>query len=278
MIILAHDGSLCSDWVARYALRFAARDPDRRLLVLHVRDDSVAPAVADARLNLLAEACRTAGIACRQEILPLQGSTFHSLARALPDDPAGLLLCGTRIRPRRQRFLAGSVAAGLLEAHRGPTLALRVVQPGLLGEPHEVLISLPPRGDPLPWLPLLLDRFAGSLRRATLLHLLTVGPLSQAQRTPGARAAMRRTGEQALVQLAAALASQLQPPVPVIGHRVAITGDWPHQLLVEASRLKCQLLLVAGDRSALSSFTAHSQGLERVLAGAPCDIGLYSRP
>lgn len=278
MIILAHDGSLYGEWVARYALRFAARDDDRRLLVLHVRDDTLAPAVADARLDLLAGACRTAQIACRQEILPFRGSLFATLIRALPDDPAALLLCGTRVRPRHQRLLAGSVAAGLLHTHRGPTLALRVVQPGLLGEPHDLLVSLPPRGDPLPWLAPLLGRFAASLRKATLLRLLTVGPLSPAQRTPTTRTAMRHTAEQALAQAATTLTAHLHPAHPLIDHRVAMTADWPHQLLVEASRQKCQLLLVAADRSTFSRYTAHSQELERILAGAPCDIGIYSRP
>ena len=47
-IVLAHDGSINADWVARYALRMAAGLPGRLLQVIHILDGSMARARIEA--------------------------------------------------------------------------------------------------------------------------------------------------------------------------------------------------------------------------------------
>ena len=59
MIILAHDGSVYSDWVAHYALHMAAKEDDRKLLVLNVLDGKVNASVVEAKLAQLADDCQS---------------------------------------------------------------------------------------------------------------------------------------------------------------------------------------------------------------------------
>lgn len=62
MIILAHDGSLYGDWIARYALNFAAKEPDRKLLALHVVDDDSRQDMVAAKFAHLEKICTLEGI------------------------------------------------------------------------------------------------------------------------------------------------------------------------------------------------------------------------
>jgi nucleotide-binding universal stress UspA family protein len=49
-------------------------------------------------------------------------------------------------------------------------------------------------------------------------------------------------------------------------------------VLVEASRLKSQLLLLGASERSLAHRVVHGQVLERILRDAPCDVGIYRGP
>ena len=116
MIILAHDGSLYGDWVARYALQFATEEGDRKLLVLHVLDGKITREVVTAKLAQLEADCQALDIEMLQELLPLGSNVYRSLRQATPHDPDALLICGTRVKARKSAFLRGSVAEQLLRS------------------------------------------------------------------------------------------------------------------------------------------------------------------
>lgn len=114
MIILAHDGSLYGDWVARYALRFAAAEADRTLLLLHVLDGRIEPQLTEVRFRSLARQGEAESVTVHSELLPLGKSVYRTLRQAIPPDPEALLICGTRVKARRQALLTESVAEPLL--------------------------------------------------------------------------------------------------------------------------------------------------------------------
>jgi nucleotide-binding universal stress UspA family protein len=278
MIILAHDGSLYGDWVARYALRFAAAETDRKLLLLHVRDGRVEETLAEARFARLTEACADAAVTFHQELLPLGHSVHRVLRQATPHDPEALLLCGTRVKPRRQALLAGSVAELLLRSHQCPVLALRVVQPGLLGLPHDLLLPLAGHPDGFARLEPILRRLAPQLRKLYFLHALPVNPLAQPHLSPARQARLLRDGQLYLDRICAELAEGFVPCPFAVDRRVLITADPVHQILVEASRLKAQMLLLGASERSLAHRVFHGQTLERILRETPCDVGIYRGP
>ena len=110
MIILAHDGSIYGDWVARYAIGFAAVEADRKLLVLHVAEGKVSEEIVDSRFAGWARSVQSLAIEFLPQVLPLGQSTYRSLRQSVPHDPQALLICGTRVKPRGQNYLSGSVA------------------------------------------------------------------------------------------------------------------------------------------------------------------------
>lgn len=278
MIILAHDGTLYGDWVACYAMRFAATEADRKLLLLHVFDGQVERSIAEARFANLAKTCAENEILLHQELLAAVPSVHRALRQAIPHDPSALLICGTRVKPRREAFLTGSVAAQLLRMHQCPVLALRVVQPGLLGHPHRLLLPLAGHLDGFHRFWPILQRLAPQLHRIYLLLTVSVSDLAQAHHSPLRQSQLRLAGEQYLDRICAELARQLPEPSFSIDRRVLIGSDWSHQVLIEASRLKTQMLLLGASERSLAHRVLHGQRLEQILREASCDVGIYRGP
>jgi len=278
MIILAHDGSLYGDWIARYALRFAATEADRKLLLLHVIDARIDAAIAQTRFTRLAQDCTAAEVIFHQEILHPNPTVHRALRQAVPHDPAALLVCGTRGKPRRQAFLTGSIAAQLLRMHQCPVLALRVVQPGLLGLPHRLLLPLAGHMDSFNRIWPILQRLAPQLYQVYLLRTVPGSDFAQAQRSPLRQARLRLDGEQYLDRIGAELTGRVAGSSFTIDRRVLIGGNWAHQVLIEASRLKSQMLLLGASERSLAHRVLHGRHLEQVLCEASCDVGIYRGP
>ena len=107
MIILAHDGSVYGDWVAQYALNFAATETDRKLLVLHVLDGKISRDLMTSKLAQLETICSNRDIEFIPQLLPLDSDVYRCLSHAIPHEPDALLICGTRIKARKRAFLHG---------------------------------------------------------------------------------------------------------------------------------------------------------------------------
>jgi nucleotide-binding universal stress UspA family protein len=278
MIILAHDGSIYGDWVVRYGLRFAADEVDRKLLVLHVLDGKVAPDLVEAKFRQLAKDCTEQNVDFVSQLLPLGKSVHRSLRQAIPHDPDSLLICGTRVKPNRRALLTGSVAEKLLRTHQCPVLALRVVQPGLLGNPHELMLALAGHGAGLERVWPVFRRLAPHLRAVHLFRALPVHHFMMAQLTSGREHRLYKIGHAHLDQVCAGLSERLPERTFRLDRRVTITGDWPNEVLVQASRLKTQMVLLGISERSLAHRVFHGAGLERVLRQTSCDVGVYRGP
>jgi nucleotide-binding universal stress UspA family protein len=59
---------------------------------------------------------------------------------------------------------------------------------------------------------------------------------------------------------------------------VTIASDWPNAVLVQASRLKVQMLLTAVSERSLAHKVLRGDDTERLLLQSPCDVGIYRGP
>src|SRR3990172_9214482 len=135
MLYFAYDGSINGDWVSHYAIRLACHDTDRRLELIHVDDGEMPREELAKKLGRIESECQGRSVDLSVRIAPLRVSVFASLVELLPPGRETHLICGTRVRPRRRGYLAGTVSESLLRSGRFQVLAVRVVQPGLLGLP-----------------------------------------------------------------------------------------------------------------------------------------------
>jgi nucleotide-binding universal stress UspA family protein len=278
MIILAHDGSLYCDWVARYALNFAEADKDRRLLALHVLDGKASPELVSNKFAELQECSAEQNIEFIPQILHLDTSVYRSLRHAIPHEPEALLLCGTRVKARKQRFLRGSVAEHLLRNRQCPVLALRVVQPGLLGSPRNLLMPLAGHiaGFSRVWP--IFQRLAVRLQRVHLFRTLYIHQLRRANLRPDRERELLTYGQAYLEKIVAEMEKVLIEQPFCIERQVMISSDWPNAVLMQASRLKVQMALIGVSERSLAHRAFYGIGIERVLRQTPCDIGIYRGP
>ena len=278
MIILAHDGSIYSDWVAHYALHMAANEDDRKLLILNVLDGKVNADLVEAKLAQLAEDCRSREIELHYELLPLGTSVHRTLRQAIPHDPTALLVCGTRVKPNRRNFLTGTIAEKLLRMHLCPVLALRVVQPGLLGSPHDLLLPLAGHATGFDRVWPVFSRLAPALRQVHMFRALPVHPLLMPHLTALREHTLRMIGTAHLEAAYQEMLARLGERPIMIDRRVMITSDWPNEVLVQASRLRVQMILLGVSERSLAHRVMHGIGLEHVLRATPCDVGIYRGP
>ena len=140
MLVFAYDGSLNGDWVAHYAVRFAANTSLRKLRLIHIADASPESSL-EQRIARIAAESQLLGVVLETEIAPGRGAkVVQRLLEIVPE--RATLIAGTRARPRNRAFLAGTVSARLLEEGRFSVIAIRVVHPGVLGQPGSVLLPI----------------------------------------------------------------------------------------------------------------------------------------
>ncbi|SDD71002.1 universal stress protein [Desulfuromonas thiophila] len=278
MILLAHDGSIYGDWLARYALHFAAAEEDRQLLALHVRDGRIPAERLASRWQRLEQEGAAAAVSCRLEVLRLRHGVAHSLLQAVPSGPPRLLLCGTRFRPRQQGFLTGSVAETLLRNSQGPVLALRIVQPGLLGSPQSLLLPLTPPHCSLSPLEPLIRHLLPQLGVLHLFQAVTVNRLRHVCLSATLEDELRHKGHHQLASIREKLETTFAPLPLRCDQRVTLTSDWAQEVLLQAHRLKSQLLLLGLPRRALIRRVLQRRALETILRHTPCDVGIYPEP
>lgn len=278
MIILAYDGSLYGDWVAQYGLNFAVREVDRKLLILHVLDGKTNREVVSGKLAQLQKNAKSQNIEVLLQFLPLDKGVYRSLRHAIPHAPDSLLLCGTRSKAKKKTYLFGSVAAQLLRVHQCPVLAMRIVQPGLLGSPQNLLLPLAGHGAGFARVGPVFYRLSSHLHRVHLFRALHVHHLRHAYLSLPRQRRLLAAGQSYLEKISNEMTEALSEQPFCVERQVMISSDWPNSVLMQASRLKSQIILLGVSERNLAHRAFHGVGIERVLQETPCDVGIYRGP
>ena len=272
---LAYDGSINGDWVARYAIGLAARAPERRLRVVHVETGEIPDDRLDENLDRIADACRPLRIEVRIDRLAPRGGVLATLIEAIPPAADTFVVCGVRNRGGRRGYLAGTVAEGLLGRRRLAVMVVRVVQPGVLGAPRDVLVAVPAPattlGASLPFLRLMAPQIAH-------LHVhrgIGIGRSAYRRLTPRRLSRLRSEGrahaegiERTMIETAALEAARVDTGI-------RITDDWAADVIAYASRHKSQLICVEAPVPRPAGRLFRADAIERLLADAPCDVALF---
>lgn len=264
MLWLAHDGSINADWLSHYAIRFGLRMPAKEVRALFVEDGSLSAAEFRERCEFLRHECALAGVRLLPETLWLRGSVADTLIARIPAGPESLVICGVRSRHRRFGGLAGTVSERLLASRRFNVLALHIVHPNTMGNPHRLLVPIMghPRGFGLgvSFVKLLGE----GLERVDVL--LVQSPASSAKQRSLALGCVDRVKTE--------LRTALDRRVQVDG--AVLVGSDPANEIVTAAKLHRSQLICLGatERSAAERLVLGTPA-ERILRGAPCDVAIY---
>ena len=270
MLVFAYDGSLNGDWVAHYAVRFAANRSERRLRLVHLSEGSPEPNLHE-RIARIDRECGFAGVTLEVE-LGARGSTgvAERLLALVP--PGATVVAGTRARPRDTAFLAGTVSARLIEARRCPVIAIRVVHPGVLGRPGSVLLPVEAHGREVRHALALLRLLGPDLHRLDLLLVREVSRLRWRFLSDEGARRLRAEGRVILAPLEEELRQRLAPQPVQLDSSVVVSVDVPREILLHASRHRSRLICLRAPEHALAW---HGDPVERVLRDTPSDVAVY---
>jgi nucleotide-binding universal stress UspA family protein len=274
---LAYDGSLNGDWVSRHAMRLASNAEPRRLRVVHVPDGSLDADALEQRLARIEGEAAARGVEVERAVSAPARDVFRALCALLPSGDADLVVCGTRVRPKRG-FLSGTISQRLLRQRARRVVAVRVVQPGLLGDPRSFQIPISGRpGGGVATAFSLFRLFLRGAERVALLHVVQVGGLRLPRFSHATERALRARGWEQLRGVMERMKRELpEEDLPLDG-RVVLSDDWPHEILIHASQVHARMILMcASDRTLFRR--AFDDPLERVLSGARCDVGICRAP
>lgn len=276
-IAVAFDGSLNANWVARYAMRVAAA-MDTELLLVHVADGNIAEDLFEQRRARLLHECANAGISVRRCDVASSGDVARAILDVVPRGPDSLLLCGARARAHGAGWLSGSVAERLLRAGHCAVIALRVLAPGLLGHTRRLLLPLAGwPGESRDAVSVLRPLLAGTEQ----LHLLRVMEVAARVIDHASRAELERLrghARAAVTDSERELRATLDLDRIHVDAHVRLDQGWAHAATVVARVYDCNLLLAGGSERQLGVTGGKPAPVERLLANAPCDVGIYRAP
>jgi nucleotide-binding universal stress UspA family protein len=274
-IVLAYDGSINADWVARYALQMAASLPCRHLLLIHVLDGSFSHERIEAKFAAIAAECEPHAVTCQSLIFEMSGDVFSSLLQAIPPGEQCTCLCGTRIASKGRGFLAGTIAERLLRCRRFNVLAIRVVSPGLLGCPRTLLFPLAghPRGfqTAMPFLQML----AASVKRLYLLRVMTVNPFHFRYISTLAAKKKIAEGHEYLSRIVAEIRQQTAGASWHLDRHVVLSDDWAKEILIQTGKINAGMILLGATERSLPSRYFYGNRIEQILRTTSCDVGIY---
>lgn len=274
-LYLAYDGSINADWVAHYAIRMSSSTPGRQLTLLHIMDGSMAEDRIVSKVELLRLESKKLNVELKVVYLQLEQSVCATLLAAIPAGEQFYCICGARSTSRGKGFLAGTISQELLRTKKFNTLALRVVNPGQLGCPANVLFAL--SGHPRkfaavrPYFMMLKP----CLKKLVLLRVMTFNPLvfRYLSAARAKKALLQGIGYMQEV-MAEIDAIETEDPLEVDDH-VLISDDWVKEVLVQAGRVRSGLIFLGASDRLLQSRFYYGNKIEQILRRTPCDVGIY---
>ncbi|MBO6521388.1 MAG: hypothetical protein JJ900_10745 [Rhodospirillales bacterium] len=272
-VFLAHDGSLNGDWIAHYALHLAAGSVDRRLTVLHVEDANISGEPLHQRLERVSGLGERIGVTVETEILPMHGGVFGGLDDYLPKGPETLLVSGARVSGGRRGLLSGTISERLLRFGHYNVLAIHVLQPGLLGDPRRVLLTLSDPGSALRAMPFLLP-LAPAIEHLDILHLAMVSRFRFSNLSAADAARLYHAAQSVAESAANEIAASIPLSTDRIDSHVRVSDDWAKQTAVEAGRYRAGLTM-AEMPSLKSTGLSFGHPIEQLMRIAPSDVAVY---
>ena len=154
-------------------------------------------------------------------------------------------------------------------------LALRVVQPGLLGVPLDFLLPVSghPRGLRLaiPFLKL----FAPDIARVHLLMVKQPALISSRLLPHAVRELLRSSGQTYLQRLERELSDAIEMPPARLDATVVVSDDVAGEIIHHANRTKSRLIVFGASERSLAQRVFNRGPIEQVLRETPCDLAIY---
>lgn len=274
-VYLAYDGSIHGDWISHYAARLAAHHASSTLNLVHVVEQPSSQPLLAEKLQRVRAECEHLGVQLNVCLERSAGMVLQSLCSAVAPGPDSYLVCGTRRDERRRGLLSGTLAERLLRSRHCNVLAIRVVQPGLLGLPRSLLLPVSghPRGlqSGLPFLKL----FAADIARLHLVYVERVARWRFRMLSHERAERLRQAGEAYCQRIEREINERLGLGPAVVDANVVVSDDVPKEIVIAAGKTRSRLIYMGASERNLTERLLYGNPIEQVLRDATCDVAVY---
>ena len=273
MLFFAYDGSLNGDWVAHYAVRFAANTSSRKLRLIHIAEASPVSHLEDRIARIAAES-KLLGVVLEMEIAPCRrANVAQTLLEIVPE--RSMLIAGTRAKPRQHAFLGGTVSARLLQEGLFSVIAMRVMHPGVLGQPGSVLLPIAGRNQQAEFALPLLHLLGADLQRLHLLYVREVSGPRVRFMSPAVTQKLLAEGRALVAPIEDEIRAGLAPHPFLLDSSVVVADDVPMEILLCANRHHSRLIALGASQRTLAQRIAFGNPIEHILRDSPSDVAVY---
>lgn len=277
MIFFAYDGSINADWVSRYAIRMAGNTTGRKIRLLHIPDNITPLQKIQAKLETIENECRYHGVDFAGDIIRLDKNVYNTLVKTIPAGNENYCICGMRTASMGKGFLADTISEQLLRSRKFNVLAIRVVNPGLLGCPGNILFPL--SGHPqafqaaMPFFVML----APYIHRLQILRIMSVNSLwFPYMSAAAARKQLDRGGDYVKMVVEEIRKTTVAGDLH-LDRNVVLSDDWAKEIIIQAGKLRTQMILLGASNRSLPSRFYYGNKIEQILRKSPCNIGIYRK-
>ncbi|MDD2462631.1 MAG: universal stress protein [Desulfobulbus sp.] len=276
-LFLAYDGSINADWVARYAIGMSRNTPGRQLTLLHILDGSMAKDIVAAKVSQLLAESRRVEVELTIIYQQVRKNVFATLLETIPWGDACYCICGARATSRGKGFLAGTISQELLRSKKFNTLALRVVNPGLLGCPAHVMFPL--SGHPRKFAAArpFFSMLAPGIKKLVLLRIMLFNPLVFPYISLFRAQKSLQRGVAYMQAVIEEIEQYPERGTAIIDDHVLISDDWGKEILIQACKVQVGLILLGASDRLLQSRFYYGNTIEQILRRTPCDVGIYRK-
>lgn len=276
-LYLAYDGSINADWVSRYAIHMASNLGNRKITLYHIQDGTYSTEKIRLKISSIEEECHAHLVEFDFEILPLKKNVYTTLLDNIPATSDSYCLCGARITSRGKGFLAGTISEKLLRSKKFNVLSIRVVHPGTLGRPSNLLFPLAghPRGfkSAMPFFQMM----APNVQKLHLLRIMQINSLRFRYLSSETVKKLRQQGAEYVKIVEEEIRRLIGESSLHLDSHVVVSDDWPKEILIRASQLKVRMILLGASERTLPSQFFYGNKLEQILRSTPCDVGIYRK-
>ena len=274
-IFLAYDGSINADWVSRYAIRFAANSNHKKLFLFHILDGSFSSEEIRIKIKSIEDECSFHEVEMGHAVLPVSDNVYNTIIQSVPHGRNNFCVCGARITSRGKGFLTGTISEKLLQANKFNVLAIRVVHPGLLGCPKELLVPLVGTKVDYETYLTFYHLLAPDIEKVHFLSIIHANPWLLPYFSQKRIKTYKNKGFEHLRLILEKIREKEDPLSVRYDGRVVLSDDWVHETLIQASQLKVRLVLVeAAGKGFFSRFIPLGR-IERLLRNTTCDVALF---
>lgn len=271
-IYFAYDMSLHGDWVSRYAIRLSLRlKKELKLVTVSGPEDKITRDGWTEKTDRIRFESEKSNVGFSAELVHSAKPVADVLRAIVSENPENILVCGTRPHNNRKGIFTGSISEKLSGQDLFSVISFRVVNPGILGNPMDLLLPVLNKFFTDRDIISIARKFTGENKKLHLLHVISMHPFSYRRLTHLEMESKRIIGKNLIEDLVEKFRNE---KIGISDYHSSVTSSAFREIHVQANRTKSRLILLPFFKQNPVSRLIYGNKMEQILRSVSCDVAI----